>query len=127
MYIGSADMMTRNTEKRVEVACPVYDEDLRARLNHMLQVMLEDNVKARVLDAAGTYLKMGQGEPFVDAQEVFMQEAVQAAAVKKPAKRSIQGGPLWHLSQIKEGEQGNGEIALHSREAECGAGICKKH
>ena len=89
LYIGSADMMTRNTEKRVEVACPVYDEDLRARLNHMLQVMLEDNVKARVLDAAGTYLKMGQGEPFVDAQEVFMQEAVQAAAVKKPAKRSV--------------------------------------
>lgn len=89
LYIGSADMMTRNTEKRVEVACPVYDEDLRARLNHMLQVMLEDNVKARVLDADGTYLKMGQGEPFVDAQEVFMQEAVQAAAVKKPAKRSI--------------------------------------
>ena len=89
LYIGSADMMTRNTEKPVEVACPVYDEDLRARLNHMLQVMLEDNVKARVLDAAGTYLKKGQGEPFVDAQEVFMQEAVQAAAVKKPAKRSI--------------------------------------
>ena len=89
LYIGSADMMTRNTEKRVEVACPVYDEDLRARLNHLLQVMLEDNVKARVLDAAGTYLKKGQGEPFVDAQEVFMQEAVQAAAVKKPAKRSI--------------------------------------
>ena len=89
LYIGSADMMTRNTEKRVEVGCPVYDEDLRARLNHMLQVMLEDNVKARVLDAAGTYLKKGQGEPFVDAQEVFMQEAVQAAAVKKPAKRSI--------------------------------------
>lgn len=89
LYIGSADMMTRNTEKRVEVACPVYDVDLRARLNHMLQVMLEDNVKARVLDAAGTYLKKGQGEPFVDAQEVFMQEAVQAAAVKKPAKRSI--------------------------------------
>lgn len=89
LYIGSADMMTRNTEKRVEVACPVYDKDLRARLNHMLQVMLEDNVKARVLDAAGTYLKKGQGEPFVDAQEVFMQEAVQAAAVKKPAKRSI--------------------------------------
>lgn len=89
LYIGSADMMTRNTEKRVEVACPVYDEDLRARLNHMLQVMLEDNVKARVLDAVGTYLKKGQGEPFVDAQEVFMQEAVQAAAVKKLAKRSI--------------------------------------
>lgn len=82
LYIGSADMMTRNTEKRVEVGCPVYDEDLRARLNHMLQVMLEDNVKARVLDAAGTYLKKGQGEPFVDAQEVFMQEQFRPRRLK---------------------------------------------
>lgn len=88
MYIGSADMMTRNTEKRVEVACPVYDPEVRERLNHMIQVMLEDNVKARVLDSSGNYRKKEQtGQP-VDAQEVFMQEAVQEAArVKKPAKR----------------------------------------
>lgn len=88
MYIGSADMMTRNTEKRVEVACPVYDPEVRERLNHMIQVMLEDNVKARALDSSGNYRKKEQtGQP-VDAQEVFMQEAVQEAArVKKQAKR----------------------------------------
>lgn len=88
MYIGSADMMTRNTEKRVEVACPVYDPEVRERLNHMIQVMLEDNVKARALDSSGNYQKIEQtGQP-VDAQEVFMQEAVQEAVrVKKPAKR----------------------------------------
>lgn len=88
MYIGSADMMTRNTEKRVEVACPVYDPEVRERLNHMIYVMLEDNVKARALDSSGNYQKKEQtGQP-VDAQEVFMQEAVQEAVrVKKPAKR----------------------------------------
>ena len=77
-------MMTRNTEKRVEVACPVYDPEVRERLNHMIQVMLEDNVKARALDSSGNYRKKEQtGQP-VDAQEVFMQEAAQ---VKKPSKR----------------------------------------
>lgn len=88
IYIGSADMMTRNTEKRVEVACPVYDPEVRERLNHMIHVMLEDNVKARALDSSGNYQKKEQtGQP-VDAQEVFMQEAVQEAVrVKKPAKR----------------------------------------
>lgn len=40
-------MMTRNTEKRVEVACPVYDVEIRKRLFHQLHVMLSDNVKAR--------------------------------------------------------------------------------
>mgnify|MGYP000482061446 FL=1 len=49
IYIGSADMMTRNTEKRVEVACPVYDETIRKQLTHMLKIMLADNVKAREL------------------------------------------------------------------------------
>lgn len=88
MYIGSADMMTRNTEKRVEVACPVYDPEVSERLNHMIHVMLEDNVKARALDSSGNYQKKEQtGQP-VDAQEMFMQEAVQEAVrVKKPAKR----------------------------------------
>lgn len=88
MYIGSADMMTRNTEKRVEVACPVYDPEVRERLNHMIHVMLEDNVKARALDSSGNYQKKEQTGQLVDAQEVFMQEAVQEAVrVKKPAKR----------------------------------------
>ena len=53
IYIGSADMMTRNTEKRVEVACPVYDETIRKQLTHMLKIMLADNVKARELKSDG--------------------------------------------------------------------------
>lgn len=78
IYIGSADMMTRNTEKRVEVACPVLDEDIRRQINHFLKVMLTDNVKARVLKADGSYEKKEQTEPFIDSQAVFMREALHA-------------------------------------------------
>ena len=55
VYIGSADMMTRNTEKRVEVACPIYDDAIKRRLIHDLKVMLADNVKARIMTSDGTY------------------------------------------------------------------------
>lgn len=78
VYIGSADMMTRNTEKRVEVACPVYDDRMKGQLTHMLQVMLADNVKARELQNDGTYKKKEKGTAKVCAQEYFMKEAINA-------------------------------------------------
>ena len=93
VYIGSADMMTRNTEKRVEVACPVYDEGIRRRLMHDLKVMLSDNVKARQMDSDGTYRKKSQEGAPVNAQETFMREALSAnrasAAAEKKEKRSL--------------------------------------
>lgn len=89
VYIGSADMMTRNTEKRVEVACPIYDESIKKRLARSLNVMLADNVKARVMQANGTYQKKSVGEKTVNAQEIFMKEALLAKrpqpAVEKPS------------------------------------------
>lgn len=78
VYIGSADMMTRNTEKRVEVACPIYDESIKKRLARSLNVMLADNVKARVMQADGTYQKKNAADKTVNAQEIFMKEALQA-------------------------------------------------
>ena len=92
VYIGSADMMTRNTEKRVEVACPVYDEEIRKRLFHQLHVMLSDNVKARAMTSDGTYVKkpVEDGASLVNAQETFMREASQAkrpAAAATPKKK----------------------------------------
>ena len=89
VYIGSADMMTRNTEKRVEVACPIYDEPIKKRLARSLNVMLADNVKARVMQDDGTYQKKSVGEKTVNAQEIFMKEALQAKrpqpTVEKPS------------------------------------------
>lgn len=76
IYIGSADMMTRNTEKRVEVACPVYDETIRKQLAHMLKIMLADNVKARELKSDGKYDKKEKGTSKVNSQEYFMREAI---------------------------------------------------
>lgn len=89
VYIGSADMMTRNTEKRVEVACPIYDEPIKKRLARSLNVMLADNVKARVMQDDGTYQKKSVGEKKVNAQEIFMKEALLAKrpqpTVEKPS------------------------------------------
>lgn len=83
VYIGSADMMTRNTEKRVEVACPIYDPQIRKRLVRCLNIMLADNVKAREMLSDGTYRKKQGGERQICAQEYFMKEALNA---KRPAK-----------------------------------------
>ena len=50
-------MMTRNTQRRVEVICPVYATHTKARLNHILDILLRDTVKARALDSEGSYQK----------------------------------------------------------------------
>ena len=85
IYIGSADMMTRNTEKRVEVACPVYDETIKKQLAHMLKIMLADNVKARELKSDGKYYKKEKGTSKVNSQEYFMREAI---TVRHPEGRT---------------------------------------
>ena len=87
IYIGSADMMTRNTEKRVEVACPVYDETIRKQLTHMLKIMLADNVKARELKGDGKYYMKEKGTSKVNSQEYFMREAI---TVRHPEGRTKQ-------------------------------------
>ena len=81
--------MTRNTENRVEVACPVYDADVKANLNHILDVMLSDNVKARRMLSNGCYIpKVKEGEEIV-AQELFMQEAMENKVEVTKPKRSL--------------------------------------
>ncbi len=86
LYIGSADMMTRNTEKRVEVACPILDADVRKLVTHYLKVMLNDNIKARELHSDGNYYKKELVPPYIDSQAAFMEEAVRARN-EKPAQK----------------------------------------
>ena len=73
VYISSADFMTRNTTRRVEVAAPVYDPDLRAQLERMFHDELLDTAKGRVQQPDGTYAR-GLGEPF-NSQEHFCDQA----------------------------------------------------
>ena len=70
-YIASADFMTRNTVRRVEVAAPVYDERLQNKLQDMFDIMLADNQKARYLDAEGNYHRVINEKAPLNSQEYF--------------------------------------------------------
>lgn len=85
MYISSADFMTRNTQRRVETACPIYDSAVRAKLNGIMDLCLMDNVKARELHADGSYSPVHGGEERFDAQQLQMERAIDAAAEPEPA------------------------------------------
>ena len=80
VYISSADYMTRNTLRRVEIAVPIYDEDIKVRILEMFSVMMSDNVKARIQNPDGTYTKRSNIEPneeeeTMNSQEYFYQQA----------------------------------------------------
>ena len=81
VYIASADFMTRNTLRRVEVASPVMDADIRARILAMFDTMLRDNMQAREMDAQGQYHRLtpGEGEP-LSSQEYFFKQAYDAVS-----------------------------------------------
>ena len=79
MYISSADLMTRNTERRVEIACPIDDPAVRTRLHDILYAMQHDTVKARVLQPDGTYCKKPAVQDPICAQNLLMQQAIENA------------------------------------------------
>ena len=99
MYISSADFMTRNTQRRVETACPIYDSAVRAKLNGIMDLCLMDNVKARELHADGSYSPVHGGEERFDAQQLQMDRAIDAAAEPEPApeRESVIGRLLRRL------------------------------
>lgn len=79
IYMGSADWMPRNLDRRVEILFPVENESLKEQVKHILQVQMEDNVKAHILQKDGTYDKIDKrGKRLVNSQELFCQEAKQA-------------------------------------------------
>ena len=77
LYIASADFMTRNTLRRVEVAVPIYDTHLKVRIREMFTTMLNDNVKAREQKEDGSYQKLPTTEVALDSQKLFFQIAYQ--------------------------------------------------
>mgnify|MGYP004462932409 FL=1 len=75
IYIASADFMTRNTLRRVEVAAPIYDKDLKMQLEEMFITMLSDNQKARQEDSRGNYEIVAVQETPLNSQEFFYDQA----------------------------------------------------
>ena len=81
--IASADFMTRNTTKRVEVAAPVYDPELKERILESFNLMLRDNVKASVLKSDGNYYHRDGGDIQLNSQEYFYADAYRKASFHK--------------------------------------------
>ncbi|MBQ8181212.1 MAG: polyphosphate kinase 1 [Ruminococcus sp.] len=91
IYIGSADYMSRNTIRRVEVAAPVEDERLKKRIRDMFAVMMKDNVKARIMQNDGTYIhaERKDGEEILNSQEYFFDEAYKRLEDKKARQEQM--------------------------------------
>ena len=90
IYLSSADMMTRNTEHRVEIAFPVLDPTCRALVHEYMGMQLRDNVKARSLTSDGTWVPVerAEGEKPFNSQEALLERAyrnAEPAAEAKPA------------------------------------------
>jgi polyphosphate kinase len=68
VFLSSADWMTRNLTRRVELMCPVFDKNIRSILIHILQLKLRDNVKSRQLQSNGTYTKVPHSDVAVRSQ-----------------------------------------------------------
>ena len=89
IYMGSADWMPRNLDKRVEILFPVENETLKQEVIHILQIQLEDNVKAHILNKKGSYEKIDKrGKILMDSQMYFCEEA--AARAVRPAEETTQ-------------------------------------
>ena len=95
-FIASADLMTRNLQRRVEIACPIWDREIQEQLQTILDTQLHDNAKASFLQPSGAYLRKEaqEGQPRLDCQEVFMETSLHhpeppAPAQKAPEKASF--------------------------------------
>lgn len=79
VYISSADFMTRNTLRRIEVAAPIYDERIRNIILTIFQTMLSDNIKARIMLPDGTYTRRQTAGKPINSQEHFISDAKEKA------------------------------------------------
>ncbi len=99
-YMASADWMPRNLDKRVEILFPVEDAQLKEQVRHILDIQLEDNVKAHILQPDGTYEKIDKrGKVLLCAQDFFCEEAMNAA---KPEPDPVQSRVFIPAQPVEE-------------------------
>lgn len=83
IYISSADFMTRNTLRRVEVATPIFDKAIKRRLRNMFEVLIKDDEKGKEMDENGKYVTRKINEVPVNSQELFYEQAYLADSINE--------------------------------------------
>lgn len=102
IYMGSADWMPRNLDRRVEIIFPVEDETLKIKAKHILDLQMADNKKAYFMNENSEYERLDRrGKKVIGAQETFCKEAIAAANVKEKEKRTGTFTPVFG-KDIKE-------------------------
>lgn len=89
LFIASADLMTRNLNHRVEIACPIYDPDVKEQLLRILKTQLEDNVKASSLLPDGSYCRKVNTLTPCNSQEIFMEVSLHHRTVPPDKNTSL--------------------------------------
>lgn len=87
VFLGSADLMTRNLNRRVEIVCPVEEPEIKDQLLWVLRTQLDDNVKASTLLPDGAYLRETNPAAPVDSQQIFMERSIHRPAAEGPGKQ----------------------------------------
>ena len=93
LYISSADIMTRNTAKRVEIACPIEDPEIKNRILEDLEIMFKDDIKGRKINDHGDYEKIIH-EEHIDSQEFFQERAIKEMKEYKYDEEDIKFGVM---------------------------------
>lgn len=116
VYISSADYMTRNTTRRVEVAAPVKDEEIKKRVLDLFETQMSDNVKARVMQSDGSYVRAKCDTVPVDAQKrLFAESYANVPPEPKPAVKE-------KTQKIKSEGQSDAKAEVSAPKKACGQG-----
>ena len=126
IYLSSADMMTRNTEHRVEIAYPVLDPSCRALVQRYVKAQLKDNVKARELSPEGEWMPVARsmGEAPFNSQEYLLARAYRDAdEAAKEAARKREAAPAGGIPSDSPAAEQQAEAELNAAAASVGAGV----
>ena len=118
IFLSSADLMTRNMEKRVEIAWPILDEGLRNQVLDYIDTCLRDTAKLRELKADGTYTKLGElakpDEPKFESQDFLIKEAQRARAAAAKAKAARNANSRKLMNEQRQAQMAEAEAKVEA-------------
>ena len=118
IYLSSADLMTRNMEKRVEIAWPILDEGLRNQVLDYIDTCLRDTAKLRELKADGSYTKLGElakpDEPKFESQDFLIKEAQRARAAAAEAKAERNANSRKLMNEQRQAQMAEAEAKVEA-------------